>query len=305
MEKSITPKSSYFYLSYKPPSHFSITSFQISDFLWLIMVHVKALHQNSICLPKFTGYILLVPLSTREQNLCLQKIHDHYFLFKHLFVAFSLTKKTLRDLWFPFVSWKFSLKCHMPVCKWGLQFSWREQMLIAKKLFSFYYCYTGRRNLTIHKLLKNSNTMAKNLHHFSTQRIQSERVNFQKPTSQKPAAVVKTWLTTHLLHLFYLNSNSAKRTSKCLRESFIFSVQRFKSLKAWSRMIFLTSSRLRVRSLAKGLMAILSISRFIIIEPAAKHQERHEETKYQFLPSKNISVLKNKAQDVLFNKMCF
>lgn len=142
-------------------------------------------------------------------------------------------------------------------------------------------------------------------HFFSTQRIQSKRANFWKPTSHTTAAVAKTLLTTHLLQLFYLNSNSAKRTSKCLRESFIFSVQRFRSLKAWSRMIFLTSSRLRVRSLANGLIAILSISRFIIIEPAAKHYERYEEIKYQFLRSKNTFILKNKAQDVLFSKMCF
>lgn len=98
-------------------------------------------------------------------------------------------------------------------------------MLIAKKLFSFHYCYTGKKNLTIQQITKQFKYHdKKNLHTCSTQRIQSETANFQKPTSHTIAAVAKTLLTTHLIQLFYLNSNSAKRTSKCLRESFIFSV---------------------------------------------------------------------------------
>lgn len=69
----------------------------------------------------------------------------------------------------------------------------------------------------------------------------------------------------------YLSSNSAKRLSKCRSASLIRSVYKLRSLRAWSRVMFRTSSRLRVRSLARGLMAILSISLFMMMEPAAKH----------------------------------
>lgn len=74
-------------------------------------------------------------------------------------------------------------------------------MLIAKKLFSFYYCYTGRRNLTIHKLLKNSNTMAKNLHHFSTQRIWSERVISKKQQAKNQLQ----WLRHGSQHIYFIS----------------------------------------------------------------------------------------------------
>lgn len=69
----------------------------------------------------------------------------------------------------------------------------------------------------------------------------------------------------------YLSSNSAKRLSKCRSASRIRSVYKLRSLRAWSLVMLRTSSRLRVRSLARGLMAILSISLFMMMEPAAKH----------------------------------
>ena len=71
--------------------------------------------------------------------------------------------------------------------------------------------------------------------------------------------------------LIYLSSNSAKRPSKCRNASFMRSVYKLRSLRAWSLVMLRTSSRLRVRSLARGLIAILSISLFMMMEPAAKH----------------------------------
>ena len=73
------------------------------------------------------------------------------------------------------------------------------------------------------------------------------------------------------LSLIYLSSNSAKRLSKCRSASFMRSVYKLRSLRAWSLVMLRTSSRLRVRSLARGLIAILSISLFMMMEPAAKH----------------------------------
>lgn len=70
---------------------------------------------------------------------------------------------------------------------------------------------------------------------------------------------------------FYLSSNSAKRLSKCRNASFMRSVYKLRSRRAWSLVMLRTSSKLRVRSLARGLIAMLSISLFMIMEPAAKH----------------------------------
>lgn len=49
------------------------------------------------------------------------------------------------------------------------------------------------------------------------------------------------------------------------------SVYKLRSRRAWSLVMLRTSSKLRVRSLARGLIAMLSISLFMIMEPAAKH----------------------------------
>lgn len=98
-------------------------------------------------------------------------------------------------------------------------------MLIAKKLFNFHYCYTGRKNLTIQQITEEFKYHdKKNYILFSIKRKQNKTANFQKPTNHTTAVGAKTMLTTYVLQIFYLNSNSAKRTSKCLSESFIFSV---------------------------------------------------------------------------------
>ena len=63
------------------------------------------------------------------------------------------------------------------------------------------------------------------------------------------------------------------------------SVYKLRSLRAWSLVMLRTSSRLRVRSLARGLMAILSISLFMMMEPAAKHYTG------RFMPSLILHIL--------------
>lgn len=81
-------------------------------------------------------------------------------------------------------------------------------------------------------------------------------------------------IANNVCSFIYLSSNSAKRLSKCRNASLMRSVYKLRSLRAWSLVMLRTSSKLRVRSLAKGLIAILSISLFMIMEPAAKHCKR-------------------------------
>lgn len=89
--------------------------------------------------------------------------------------------------------------------------------------FSLLLHWKGK-NLTIQQITEEFKYYDKKITYFFQKTKTEQNSQLQNRTSHATAVVGKPILTTRLLRIFYLNSNSAKRTSKCLSESFIFSV---------------------------------------------------------------------------------
>lgn len=105
-------------------------------------------------------------------------------------------------------------------------YSWlaESKCRLLKSYLIFYYCYSGREKYNNITHYWRTQLHDKKLDFFFLEKEDRTKQPASKNKKQATVTAAREMFSMHLLWISYLNSNSAKRTSKCLSESFIFSV---------------------------------------------------------------------------------